>query len=160
MYIYMQSDCCEVLATPFSCGTETCWPPIASYSLDTRVSSFIQMSGWMRFSAQFFFYFRKEDEKLSWYWLAEGISLTSAPTHMHPSQQAARQTKHKKLCRGGKKSATVIWNPILNYSAHIITVPAHIRNVVWAICTGFGLFYLFLQNYPPCFIGLQILQKH
>lgn len=102
MYIYTQSDCCEVLATPFSCGTETCWPPIASYSLDTGVSSFIQMSAWMRFPAHFF-YFRKEDKKLSRYWLAEGISLTSAPTHMHPSQQADQADQTQKALQGGKE---------------------------------------------------------
>lgn len=39
-----------------------------------------------------------------------------------------------------KKSAPIIWHPILIYCAHIITVPAHIRNLVWAIWAGFGLF--------------------
>lgn len=59
-----------------------------------------------------------------------------------------------------KKSAPIIWHPTFIYCAHIITLPAHIRNLVWATRSGFGPSYLFQQKYPHSFIGFQILQKH
>lgn len=104
MYIYMQSDCCEFLATPFSCGTETCWPPIASYSLDTRVSSFIQMSGWMRFSAQFFFFLFQKGRRKAFLILTRRRHFPYLCSYPHAPQPAGSQADQtQKALQGGKE---------------------------------------------------------
>lgn len=99
-YTTPRSDHCEVLATPLSCGTETCWSPVASYSLDTRVSVLpkwaVEWSSWHSWlfvgvlGFVFFFplsHLGKEGKEVFRDWLAEGTSLTYAPSLTQLRQQ-------------------------------------------------------------------------
>lgn len=54
---------------------------------------------------------------------------------------------NREIPGGRKKSATIIWHPILIYCAHIITVPARKKKTGVSSWAGFVLSYLFQQEF-------------
>lgn len=124
---HMRSDCCGVPATLSSHSTETHWPPIASYSLDTRVSGFIQMSSWMKFLLQFFFISEKKTKSFLVTDVQKALPLPLyLCSHTHAPQPAGSQADQTGKALVGERNQLQLFGILSSITLHTLSQSQHI----------------------------------